>query len=65
MARKSPDPDEFAVLASLWILASNDENSLITYRGIEHRLNLSPAFDLRGLVRRHGELFRLGMPSAP
>lgn len=58
------DPDEFAVLAAIWILASNDENALITYRGVQHRLNLSNDFDVPRLVRNHGELFRLGMPES-
>jgi len=64
MTTNSDDPDEFAVLAAIWILASNDESPLITYRGVQHRLNLSQDFDVRTLVRRHGELFRLGMPAS-
>lgn len=56
------NPDEFAVLSAIWILASNDERSLVTYRGIQHRLNLPDSYDVRGLVHMHGELFRLGMP---
>jgi len=64
MTNSNEDPDEFAVLAAMWILASNDENPLITYRSVNHRLNLSQDFDVRGLVRRHGELFRLGMPES-
>lgn len=55
-------PDEFTILGATWILASNDENPLITYEGVRQRLNLEPDFDVRGLVRRHGELFRRGMP---
>jgi hypothetical protein len=56
------DTDEFAVLAAMWILASNDDNPLITYRSVQDRLNLPESFDVRELVRRHGELFRLRMP---
>ena len=52
-------PDEYAILAAICILASNDETSLITNRGVQHRLNLPPDYDILGLVRRHGELFRL------
>ncbi|HEV7242500.1 MAG TPA: hypothetical protein VGQ36_24940 [Thermoanaerobaculia bacterium] len=64
MTTNHNDPDEFAVLAAIWILANNDENALITYRGVQHRLNLSNEFDVRGLVSRHGELFRLSMPES-
>jgi len=56
--------DEFATLSAIWILASNDERSLVTYRGIRHRLNLPDDFDLELLIRQHGELFRLGMPES-
>ena len=62
MQKKSGTKDEFAVLAAIWILACNDEIPVITYRGIRHRLNLPDNFDLNGLVLRHGELFRLGIP---
>jgi hypothetical protein len=55
-------PDEFAILSAVWILASNDERSLITYRRIQHRLHLPEGFDVRGLIGQHGELFRLNMP---
>jgi hypothetical protein len=55
-------PDEFAILSAVWILASNDERSLITYRGVQHRLHLPEEFDVRGLIGQHGELFRLNMP---
>src|SRR5260370_8517406 len=43
--------------------ASNDENPTITYEGIRYRLGLAPEFDVRGLVRAHGELFRHGIPA--
>jgi hypothetical protein len=55
-------PDEYAVLTAIWILASNDEKAMVTYRGIIHRLNLPATYDINGLVRKHGELFRLTMP---
>ena len=64
MTIKADSPDEYAVLAAIWILASNDETSLITYRGVQHRLNLPADYDVQDLVRRHGELFRLGMPAS-
>lgn len=62
MPNVTSSPDEYAVLAAIWILASNDETPLITYQSIQHRLNLPHNFDIRTLIRRHGELFRLGMP---
>jgi hypothetical protein len=45
------DLDDFAVLAATWIIASNDENPLVTYRSVQLRLNLPPAYDLHGLIR--------------
>jgi hypothetical protein len=53
--------DEFDILSAIWILASNDEDSIITYEGIKYRLDLPGAFDIRGLVKSHGELFRRGI----
>ena len=50
--------DEFDILSAIWILASNDEDSIITYEGIKYRLDLPEALDIRGLVQSHGELFR-------
>ena len=54
--------DEFATLAAVWILASNDERSLITYRGLQQRLQLSDVSDLKRLVAVHPELFRRNLP---
>ncbi len=51
------------VLSAIWILACNDENPAISYRGIRHRLRLSEAIDERRLVAAHGELFRLTIPT--
>lgn len=53
--------DEYAILSAVWILACNDERSLITYPGLAYRLNL-PSHEIENLVRDHGELFRQGMP---
>ena len=64
MSNVTSGPDEYAILTAVWILASNDEIPLITYRSIQHRLNLPHNFDIRTLILRHGELFRLGMPSS-
>jgi hypothetical protein len=57
-------PDDYALLSAIWILACNDENNLITYKGIQHRLGLPKDYDVRGLVVQHGELFRQGMPAS-
>jgi hypothetical protein len=63
---KRPDdllePDIFDILSATWVFACNDENSIITYTGLHHRLALSPAFDIRGLVRKRTDLFRLRIP---
>jgi len=60
---KVPDTqDEFGILFALWILASNDENPIITYAGIKYRLDLPEHYELEALVRKRGELFRRRVP---
>jgi len=54
--------EELDLISAMWILASNDENHLITYEGIRERLGLSADFDVQGLVHKRRELFRLGAP---
>src|SRR6266498_380486 len=54
-------PDVFDVLSASWVMACNDENPIITYEGIRHRLDLDSAFDIRGLIRSRGDLFRRGV----
>ena len=49
------------VLSATWVFSCNDENPIITYKGISHRLNLSPSFDVKDLVRSRGDLFRSGV----
>jgi len=53
--------DDFAVLSGVWILASNDDNSIITYASVRYRLGLSEMYPLEELVARRGELFRRGV----
>ena len=53
------EAEELDVISAVWIMASNDETSLITYEGIRHRLGLADV-DVRALIRRRGELFRPG-----
>jgi len=54
--------EELDLISAMWILASNDENHLITYEGIRERLGLNAEFESRGLVLKRRELFRLGAP---
>jgi hypothetical protein len=56
------DLEELDLVSAVWILASNDENHLITYEGIRERLGLSASFDVRGLILKRRELFRPGAP---
>lgn len=54
-------PDRFAVLTAIWILACNDENPIMSYKGVQYRLNLPDDFDVKELVHSRGELFRKGL----
>jgi hypothetical protein len=56
------DLEELDLISAVWILASNDENHLITFEGIRDRLGLEEGFDVKGLVLRRRELFRPGAP---
>ena len=56
------DPDVIHVLSASWVFACNDENPIITYEGVRHRLDLDSSFDLRALIQSRGELFRRGIP---
>lgn len=56
------DLEEFDLISAVWILASNDENHLISFEGIRERLGLDEGFDVKGLVLRRRELFRPGAP---
>lgn len=56
------DLEELDLISAVWILASNDENHLITFEGIRERLGLEEDFDVRGLVLKRRELFRPGAP---
>lgn len=52
--------DDLDIVSAIWILASNDENPLITYRGLIHRLGLSDENAIRKVVGSRPELFRPG-----
>jgi hypothetical protein len=51
-------PDELDILSAIWILSCNDENPIITYEGIKHRLGLPVDYDVKSLVNSRGEMFR-------
>ena len=57
------DVEQLGLISAIWIMASNDESHLITYEGIRSRLALDSQFDIRGLIRKHPELFRPGVNS--
>lgn len=53
------DPENHLdILCSIWILACNDKNPQISYRGIIQRLGLPEDFDVHTLIQSRGELFR-------
>jgi hypothetical protein len=55
-------PDVFDLLSAIWVIACNDENPIITYKGITYRLKLDGSFNVRELIQSRGDLFRLGVP---
>lgn len=55
--------EDYDLLSAIWILASNDENHLITFEGIRDRLGLPAKFNIRELILSHRELFRPGAPT--
>lgn len=58
------EPDVFDILSATWIMASNDENEMITYEGIKSRLNLPSNYNVKELIQSRGELFRKGVPES-
>lgn len=57
-------PDNFDILCATWILASNDQNEIMTYKGIIHRLGLKDDYDIKKLIQSRGDLFRKGVPTS-
>jgi len=55
------NPDDLDVLCAIWILSCNDENPIVTYRGINYRLGLKDDYDVKALVGCRGEMFRKGV----
>lgn len=58
------EPDIFDILSATWILASNDENEMITYESIKNRLSLPSRYNVKELIQSRGELFRKGVPES-
>lgn len=54
--RMATEAEELDVISAAWIMASNDETSLIAYEGIRHRLGLAADVDVRALIRRRDPL---------
>jgi hypothetical protein len=52
--------DEFYILSAIWIMANRDENPLMFYGDVEHRLRRD-ASKVRTLVEGQRPLFRLGV----
>ena len=65
MAKKKNDiTNQFDFLCSIWVIASIDENPLITYEGLKYRLGLPDSFDIKALVHSRSELFRKTTPQS-
>ena len=56
--------DELDILSAVWIVACNDENSIMLYEDLRFRLGLPTDYDLKKLVLGRGEMFRRGVPSS-
>jgi hypothetical protein len=62
MTRDAATSEQFSVLSGAWIMSCNDQNPIMTYRGISDRLNLAEGFDVKALIDSRRELFRSGVP---
>jgi hypothetical protein len=56
--------EELNVLSAIWILSANDENAIITYKGVISRLGLLDEDRIRTLIRNRRDLFRLRIPES-
>jgi hypothetical protein len=52
--------EDLDIVSAIWILACNDEISLMTYNGIRDRLGLPDDYDVAPSIRKRAELFRPG-----
>ena len=50
--------DEYSILSAIWILVCNDDAPFLLYSSTELRLNLPDSFQLKKLIKKHGELFK-------
>jgi len=55
-------PDVFDVLSASWVMACNDENPILIYDDILHRMDLNSEYRIRELIQSRGDLFRRGVP---
>jgi hypothetical protein len=56
------DVDDLDILSATWILSCNDENPILTYKGISTRLKVADTSYVKSLVLSRRELFRPGIP---
>lgn len=50
--------EEFDVLSSVWIMANNDDDSLMFYESVKNRLGLHSKYQLKEIITKRSELFR-------
>ena len=50
--------EEFDILSSIWIMANNDEDSLMFYKSVKNRLGLHSNYPLNEIISKRSELFR-------
>lgn len=58
------ESDQYSNLLAIWILASNDDNPIITYKSVLDRLEMNDEKEVEKLVKNKRELFRLGASQA-
>jgi hypothetical protein len=56
------DVDDLDILSATWILSCNDENPILTYKGVSTRLKVADTSYVKSLVLSRRELFRPGIP---
>jgi hypothetical protein len=52
--------EAYDTLAAIWVIACNDEDPIITYRGLNDRIPPDPHYDVEDIVASRPELFRKG-----
>ena len=56
--------EESGLISAIWILACNDETSLMLYDSVKFRLGLPESYDVEKLIKRNAELFRHKIPKS-